>query len=186
MWNDILQWVSVNAGLVSLSAILVLCFIMIFGAVVYDRRASIKAYLAHRQSIRVQRGLVMGRKKQNDRKAYLKGRWSDGLTEFGEKEWLEGRMTREEVNAGYRMFGKTHNMPDLLPHMTPAQVKSAIKGRKARGVNTPAQEHPSWGASPAAPAKAAAPAASDTTNVVQAAKRFGQKFMDKVKVQKTA
>lgn len=121
----------------------------------------------------------MGRKKKSERQAYLKGRWCDGITEFGEKEWHEGRMSRDEVNSGYRMFGKTHNMPDLLPHMTPEMLKSAIKGRRARGSGTsagPAQEKPAWGESSPSP-----PAVASDGNVIQATKRFGQKALAKLK-----
>lgn len=191
MWNTTIVWVSDNAGLVFMGALLALCIGSVTGAVVWDRRASIKAYLEHRQAIRVQRGLVMGRKKQTERKAYLKGRWCDGITDFGETEFLEGRQTREEVNQFYRAIGKTHNMPDLLPYLSAEQVKSAIKGRRARGGGVtagPAQEHPADGGRPAT-ASASAPAATsaptpDEVNVIQAAKRFGAKAL--AKLQKTA
>lgn len=190
MWNDTLQWVSLNAGVVFASTLLVLCAVSIIGVAAYDRRASIKAYWEHRRTIRIQRGLVMGRKKNADRKAYLKGRWVDIITNGGEAEWHEGRMTREEVNDGYRMFGKTHGMPDLIPVLTPEALKSAIKGRRARGGGVtagPAQEHPTDGGRPAT-ASAAAPAATktgavvdDQTNVVQIAKKFGAKALAKLK-----
>lgn len=180
MWKDTLMWVSDNAGLIFSASILVLAVGSVLCVAAYDRRASIRAYFEHRRTIRIQRGLVMGRKKNADRKAYLKGRWSDGLTDFGEKEWMEGRQTREEVNSAYRMFGKTHNMPDLLPHLTAEQLKSAIKGRRSRGAPGPAQEKPAWG-DPPAPVTAAAPAGD---NVIHAAKKFGAKAL--AKLQKTA
>lgn len=186
MWNTtaVIVWVSDNAGLVFASTILVLCVGLVGGVMAWDRRASIKAYWEHRRTIRIQRGLVMGRKKNADRKAYLKGRWSDIITDAGETEWLEGRQTREEVNAFYRAIGKTHNMPDLVPVLTKEQLKSAIKGRKSHGGGCtagPAQEHPMDGGRPAT-ASASAPAATpstaavdDKTNIIQAAKAFGAK-----------
>jgi len=91
VWKDILSGVSDNAGLVFTVTILVLCIGTVLGVAAYDRRASIKAYWAHRQAIRIQRGLVMGRKKNSERQAYIKGRWCDGITDFGEKEFLEVR-----------------------------------------------------------------------------------------------
>lgn len=113
----------------------------------------------------------MGRKQRQAREAYLKGKWCDAITEFGENEFFEGRMTREEVNAFYRAIGKTHNMPDLIPVMTPAQLKKIIKLRRAHGVPSPAQEHPAWGEAPPPPAK----------NVINATKRFGDKALSRLK-----
>ena len=179
MWNTTLEWVSDNAGLVFLSTIIVLCVGSVLGVAAYDRRASIKAYWEHRRSIRIQRGLVMGRKNKAKREAYLKGLWGDAITEFGEEAFFAGKMTREEVNAFYRAIGKTHNMPDLLPYLSPEQVKSAIKGRRARGIPSPAQEHPAWGHPPTASATPAATPAS--ANVINAAKRFGAKALAKLK-----
>lgn len=180
MWKDILSWMSDNAGLVFTVTILVLCFGTVLGVAAYDRRASIKAYWAHRRSIRVQRGLVMGRKKNSERQAYIKGRWCDGITDFGEKEFLEGRQTREEVNAFYRAIGKTHKMPDLLPYLSADQVKAAIKGRRSRGTNTVAQETPAWGPAPGDPA-GEKPTEVKDGNVIEAAKRFGAKALAKIK-----
>lgn len=133
----------------------------------------------------------MGRKKNAERKAYVKGTWADIITHGGETAFFEGRLTRDEVNEGYRMFGKTHNMPDLIAVMTPPQLKSAIKGRRARGGGVtagPAQEHPADGGRPAT-ASASAPAAAPPTpavetNVIQAAKKFGAKAL--AKLQKSA
>lgn len=184
MWNTATAWVLDNAALFFAGTLLVLCVVSVSGVAAYDRRASIRAYWEHRRSIRIQRGLVMGRKKAADRKAYLKGRWADGITEFGEKEWFEGRMTREEVNSGYRMFGKTHNMPDLLPHLTSEQLKSAIRGRRSRGAPGPAQEKPAWGDAPVDKTDAPTTEPANGSNVVQAAKRFGAKALSKL--QKTA
>lgn len=119
----------------------------------------------------------MGRKKSADRKAYVKGLFGDVITHGLEEAWFAGKITREEVNALYRAIGKTHNIPDLLPVMDPAQVKASIKGRRARGVNTPNQEHPAWGDPPAAPT----PPAPASDNVIQAARRFGAKAIAKLK-----
>jgi len=119
----------------------------------------------------------MGKKKKADRLAYLRGRWGDGITEFGENEFLEGRQTREEVNAFYRAIGKTHNIPDLVPVMTNAQLKSAIKGRRSRGGGItagPAQDNPAWGTTDDQPKTA-------TANVINATKRFGEKALKRLK-----
>ena len=185
MWKTALaEWVLDNALTVFLSTLLVLCVLTVVGAAAYDRRASIKAYWEHRRSIRIQRGLVMGRKKQVERRAYIKQMLGDIITHGFEEAWFAGKVTREEANAVYRAIGKTHGIPDLLPHLTPEQLKSAIKGRKARGggVTTgPAQEHPAWGETPKPPATA--PVTTDG-NVVNAAKRFGAKAL--ARLQKTA
>jgi hypothetical protein len=179
VWNTTLEWVSDNALTVSLSSLLVLCVLSVIGVAAYDRRASIKAYWEHRRTIRIQRGLVMGRKNKAKRDAYLKGLWGEAITEYGEEAFFSGKMTREEVNAFYRAIGKTHNMPDLLPYLSPEQVKSAIKGRRAHGIPSPAQEHPAWGDPPAAPVAKAA--ATTDGNVINAAKRFGAKALAKLK-----
>lgn len=192
MWNTTITWVSDNAGVVFACTVIVLCIVSVLVVAAFDRRASIKAYWEHRRNIRIQRGLVMGRKKNADRKAYVKGRWADIITEGGEKAFFEGSLTRDEVNDGYRMFGKTHNMPDLIAVMTPPQLKSAIKGRRARGGGVtagPAQEHPADGgrpstASASAPAATTTAAVEDKTNVIQAAKAFGAKA--RAKLLKTA
>lgn len=187
MWNTtIMLWVSDNAGAVFAGTLLVLCVATVIGVAVYDRRASIKAYWEHRRTIRIQRGLVMGRKKNADRKAYVKGTWADIITHGGETAFFEGRLTRDEVNDGYRMFGKTHNIPDLIPVFAPEALKAAIRGRRARGIGTsasPAQEKPAWGDPPVAPPTTAA-VVDDKTNVIQAAKKFGAKAL--AKLQKTA
>lgn len=192
MWNTSLVWVSDNAGLVFASTTLVLCGVLIGGVMAWDRRASFKAYWEHRRTIRIQRGLVMGRKKNADRKAYIKGLFADVITHGLEEAWFAGKVTRDEVNALYRAIGKTHNIPDLIPLLTPAALKSAIKGRKENGGGVtagPAQEHPADGGRPAT-ASASAPAATttaaveDKTNVIQAAKKFGAKAL--AKLQKTA
>lgn len=180
MWTTLLAWVLDNAGMVLVSTLLVLCVVSVLCAAAYDRRASIKAYWEHRRSIRIQRGLVMGRKKQLERRAYIKQMLGDIITHGFEEAWFAGKVTREEANAVYRAIGKTHGIPDLLPHLTPAQLKAAIKGRKTRGDGVtagPVQEHPSWGDTP----KPTAAPVSSEGNVVQAAKRFGAKALTKLK-----
>ncbi len=175
--DQYLNWLYENAAAVTVSTIIVLCIAAVFGAVVWDRRSSIQKYLEHRREVRIQRGLLMGKKKKADRLAYLKGRWGDGITEFGENEFLEGRQTREEVNAFYRAIGKTHNIPDLVPVMTNAQLKSAIKGRRSRGGGItagPAQDNPAWGTTDDQPKTA-------TANVINATKRFGEKALKRLK-----
>lgn len=184
MWKEtILPWVLDNVATVSLSTLLVLCVGCVVGAAAYDRRASIKAYWEHRRSIRIQRGLVMGRKKQVERRAYIKQMLADVITHGFEEAWFAGKVTREEANAVYRAIGKTHGIPDLLPHLTQAQLKSAIKGRKTKGGGVtagPVQEHPAWGDTP----KPATAPVTTEGNVVQAAKRFGAKAL--ARIQKTA
>jgi hypothetical protein len=164
--------------MVFVSAVIALCIVLVLGVAAYDRRASIKAYWEHRRTIRIQRGLVMGRKNKAKREAYLKGLWGEAITEFGEEAFFAGKMTREEVNSFYRAIGKTHGMPDLLPYLTPEQVKSAIKGRRARGIPSPAQEKPAWGDDPPAATASTTPADG---NVINAAKRFGAKALAKLK-----
>lgn len=173
--DGIVQTALENAGLVGAAAIIGGCS---YGLIVWirERRASFAAYFEHRRSIRIQRGLLMGKKKKSQRDAYIKGRWCDGITEFGEREFFEGRQTREEVNAVYRMFGKTHGMVDLIPVLTPAQAKSAIKGRRSRGTPVIGQDNPSWGDPPKV-------TADPSYNVIDAKKAFGAKAL---KILKTA
>lgn len=183
MWNETLQWVSDNAGLVFSGSLLVLAVGSVLGVAAYDRRASIKAYWEHRRSIRIQRGLLMGKRKKTERQAYLKQMLADVLTHGFEEAWFAGKVTVEEKNAIYRAIGKTHNIPDLIPVMTNAQLKSAIKGRRAHGGGVtagPAQDKPAWGErnDPPVPPVETKPASD---NVVQAAKRFGAKALGKLK-----
>lgn len=184
MWNTTTEWVLDNAGTVFLSALIVLCIVSVIGAAAYDRRASIKAYWEHRRSIRIQRGLVMGRKKKAERQAYVKQLLADVVTHGFEEAWFAGKVTRDEANNIYRALAKTHGIPDLLPHLTPEALKSAIKGRRSRGEPGPAQEHPAWGDPPATPA--AKTATTTDGNVINAAKRFGAKALAKLNVKKTA
>ena len=91
MWNTTLEWVSDNSGLVFASTLLVLCVVLVLGVAAYDRRASIKAYWEHRRSIRIQRGLVMGRKNKAEREAYLKQVFG-GYRHY----WLRGSLVCRE------------------------------------------------------------------------------------------
>ena len=126
----------------------------------------------------------MGRKKKAERQAYVKQMLADIVTHGFEEAWFAGKVTRDEANNIYRALAKTHGIPDLLPHLTPEQLKSAIKGRRARGSGSPAQEHPAWGDDP--PATPVAPTAAATNgNVINAAKRFGAKALAKLQ-KKTA
>lgn len=189
MWNYTIEWVSENAGLVFALSVLTLCVGSVAGYWVYDRRASVKAYWEHRRTIRIQRGLLMGKKKQVERRAYLKQLLGDVITHGLEEAWFAGKLTAEEKNSLYRAIGKTHGIHDLIPVMTPEQLKSAIKGRRARGDGIsagPIQEHPADGGRPAT-ASASAPTATAPPpvpasggNVIQAAKKFGAKALSKL------
>jgi len=173
-------WISSNIGdplTVSLTLSIALCVAVVLGFAVYDRRASVKKYLEHRREVRIQRGLLMGKKKKAERQAFVKGLLADTITNGLEEAWFAGKITREEADACYRMIGKTHHIPDLLPVMSPEQVKSAIKGRRARGVNTPAQEQPAWGEPPAVVADTSYPSNNKAGNVINAKKRFGAKAL---------
>lgn len=174
-----ISWLSDNAMAVGLSTIIFLCVAAVLGAVIYDRRDSIQKYRLHRREVRIQRGLLMGKKKKAERQAFLKQRLGDIITDGFEEAWLRGEVTREEVNAIYRAIGKTHNIPDLLPHLTPAQVKSAIKGRRSRGEPGPAQEKPAWGDPPSASTGDQLQTAA--TNVINATKKFGEKALKRLK-----
>lgn len=170
------HWINVmvdNPGVTALTAITTLGVLAAIGFFIYDRRASVKAYLEHRRSIRIQRGLAMGKKKKAERQAFVKQSVADILTDGFEELWLAGKVTREEVNSVYRMIAKTHHIPDLLPVLTPEQVKKAIKIRRAHGVNTPGQEKPAWGDPPSTTNDEK----SGVSNVVDAAKRFGAKAL---------
>lgn len=176
--DQLVSWTSENAMAIGLSTIIALCLGAVAFAVVWDRRASIRKYLEHRREVRIQRGLLMGKKKKAERQSFLKQLLADVVTDGFEEAWLRGKVTREEANNIYRAIGKTHGIPDLLPHMTPAQLKSAIKGRRARGLPSPAQEKPAWGEDP--------PAADDqpqsaAANVINATKRFGEKALGRLK-----
>jgi hypothetical protein len=176
------HWISSNLGdpiLVGWVATIAICIATVIGAAIYDRRASIKKYLEHRRDVRIQRGLLMGKKKRSERQAFVKGVLADAITNGIEEAWFAGKITREEANDCYRMIGKTHHIPDLIPVMTAAQAKSAIKGRRSRGVNTPAQERPSWGESPATKIDDKAPAPGP--NVIDASKAFGAKALARLK-----
>lgn len=162
-----------NPGGTALIALTALGCLAALGFFVYDRRASVKAYLEHRRTIRIQRGLAMGKKKKLERQASIKQKLADFVTNGFEEAWFKGEVTREEADAVYRMIGKTHGIPDLLPHLTAAQVKKAIKTRRAHGINTPAQEQPAWG-DPPSPTN---DKKSGVSNVVDAAKRFGAKAL---------
>ena len=159
-----------------LSAI-ILSLAVVAVAVVFDRRASIKKYIEHRKEVRIQRGLLMGRKAKAARLKYIKDRFGEAITEFGENEFLAGRMTREEVNAFYRAIGKTHHIPDLIPVLTPAQAKSAIKYRRSQGYPVLGQEKPAWGDPPAVNGQPE----ETQTNVINATKRFGDKALSLLK-----
>lgn len=119
----------------------------------------------------------MGRKQKADRQAYVKGLLGDVITNGLEEAWFAGKISEEERNACYRMIGKTHGIPDLLPHMTPAALKSLIKGRRSRGIASPAQENPAWGDNPS---KKDDPP-SKTATVINATKRFGEKALSRLK-----
>lgn len=184
MWTDILLWVSDNAATVALVSALMLCIGAVVGVAAYDRRASIKAYWDHRRAIRIQRGLLMGKKKQVERKAYLKQLLGDVITHGLEEAWFAGKVTVEEKNSMYRAIGKTHGIPDLIPVMTQAQLKSATKARRARGDGVtagPAQEKPAWGESDTSQADLLAKKVPASDNVIQAAKKFGAKALSKLK-----
>lgn len=174
------HWISSNIGdplSVSLAFSISLCVLVVLGFALYDRRQSIKKYFEHRREVRVQRGLLMGKKKKTERQAFVKGLLADVITNGIEEAWFAGKITREEANALYRMIGKTHGIPDLIPVMSSEQVKSAIKGRRARGVNTPAQEQPNWGDPPAVVADPSYPSDNKAANVINAKKRFGAKAL---------
>lgn len=157
---------------ISLTSVVAFCILAVGAGLAWDRRASIKAYMEHRRQIRIQRGLAMGKKKKAERQAFVKQSLAEIVTDGFEELWFKGRITREEVNAVYRMLAKTHHIPDLLPHLTPEQVKKAIKLRRSHGVNTPAQEKPAWGDSPAVPIDKN----SGGSNVIDM-KKFGAKAL---------
>ena len=179
------HWISSNIGdpmTVVLAAVITIAVGTVLGFSVYDRRQSIKKYLEHRRDVRIQRGLLMGKKKKAERQSYVRNWLATGLTNLVEEGWFKGEISREEGNEIYRMIGKTHHIPELLPVMSPEQVKSAIKGRRSRGINTPAQEQPAWGESPAA--KVGKDGEQDDTrraNVINATKRFGEKALARLK-----
>lgn len=160
-------------------AMLSLCGIVVLAGVIYDRRASIRKYLEHRREVRIQRGLLMGKKAKAARDKYVKSRFGDAITEFGENEFLEGRLTREEVNAFYRAIGKTHHIPDLIPVLTPEQAKKAIKHRRSQGLPVLGQDKPAWGDPPASAMNDQS--GDSRTNVINATKRFGEKALSRLK-----
>lgn len=121
----------------------------------------------------------MGKKAKASREKYIKGRFGEAITEFGETEFLEGRMTREEVNAFYRAIGKTHYIPDLVPVLTPAQAKAAIKKRRNIGFPQIGQENPAWGDPPSSAMTMTQIEKSE--NVINATKRFGDKALSLLK-----
>lgn len=169
-----------HTGFIIGIALILLCCSLIFGGLYWDRRASFHKYLEHRREIRVQRGIQMGVKKKAAREAYLKQLVADGITDRLEEAWLAGKATREEVNAIYRAIGKTHNIPDLVPHMDPATLKSMIKGRRSRGAPAAGQEHPNMGPPPT-PEPDPTYKPNTVSNVVNATKRFGEKALSRLK-----
>lgn len=181
--NEVIYWVTENAQTVTLSALLALCLATIVGALLWDRRASIKKYLEHRRELRIQRGVAMGRKQKADEEIYAKRLLADIITNGLEEAWFAGKITREKVDSLYRMIGKTHGIPDLMPRMTNAQLKAIVKGRRSRGEPAPAQEHPAWGEPQPAPPKVDGQKPT-VTNVISATKRFGDKALKRL--QKTA
>ncbi len=172
------NYLSILAG-----SIIVVLLGTVAAVALYDRRASIKKYFEHRRELRIQRGMTMGRKAKADRQAYVKGLLADVITNGLENAWFEGKINQEERDACYRMIGKTHGIPDLLPHMSQAALKSVMKKRKSLGLGPtagPVQEQPAWGDPPPVPKKSDDQPPSVATNVVQAAKRFGDKALKRL------
>jgi hypothetical protein len=177
VWNSFYEWVASNYMTILLVGALVLLVLAVVGVAIYDRRASIKAYLAHRRELRIRRGIAMGRKDKANRQAYVKGLLADAITNGLEEAWFAGKITEEERNDCYRMIGKTHHIPDLLPSLSNATLKAMIKGRRALGNSggspAPKQDAPAWGDAPPVPVR--------NDNVIDAKKVFGAKALELLK-----
>lgn len=175
MLSMLVNFVFDNALTVAATSVLLGLALLVIGAALWDRRASIKKYPEHRRELRIQRGITMGRKEKAARAEYVKRLMADGITDTLEEAFFKGNITEEERNACYRMIGKTHHIPDLMPHLSPAAVKALIKGRRSNGTGVsagPVQPDPAWGDKPMKPKKT-----DDKTNVVDTKKRFGEKAL---------
>ena len=179
--NTVVDFVFDHASaFLTLAGMMSLCCVILGAAFFYDRRASILKYLEHRRDVRIQRGILMGKKKKSERQAYLNGLVADALTNTLEEAWFSGKVTRDEANGVYRAIGKTHHIPDLLPHLDAASVKAAIRARRSNGIPGPKQDNPAWGSSTTSTDDKPPTGA----NVINAKKRFGAKAFERL--EKTA
>lgn len=182
MQQTVVNFVSENSQTFWASMALLLLLGSVAGALIWDRRASIRKYLEHRREVRIERGIEMGRKQRAAREIYLLSLLADIVTNGLEEHWFKGKITPDERNWLYRRVG-SRGVNDVVPKKTLAQVKSMIKGRRYRGTPSPAQEHPSWGEPYPRPTKKGdqKPTDAPATNVVNASKRFGDKALKRLK-----
>src|SRR5882672_10237873 len=134
-----------------LSAVLGVLTALCAGLVWRDRRGAIASHMARRRQDRrhqlVLKRAAMGKKQIEERRAIVKKLISQKLTDDIEDLWFEGRITTEERNEYYVMFGN-NGLVDMLPCYSKEQVKKNIKLRRSLGWPVLGQEKPAWGPNP--------------------------------------